>query len=312
MHRAALAIAFLAQPIAGHALDLSLPGNATLGREVRRDAESYELPIGPFAEGVIPTVEVEGHFVQQAWRLEQQSITTLQMLTPMRGQLVEAGYEILLDCAGRECGGFDFRFATRVLPAPDMFVDLFDYRFLSARKNDADGGVDYVSLLVSRSGSTAYIQVIQVAPNGSVSLSVAADPVSASLPAPDADLPIAEALTTMGHVILSDLNFESGSSDLGPGSYNSLKDLAAFLKSDPDLRIALVGHTDTVGGLDPNIALSKRRAASVVERLVSAYDVPPEQLMAEGMGYLAPIAPNLTQPGREANRRVEAVLLNSE
>jgi OOP family OmpA-OmpF porin len=313
MFRAGLAMGLLvAHPLAGYALDLSLSGTATPGREVTRESESYEVPIGPFAEGAIPTIEVEGQFVQQTWRLEQQSITTLQMLAPMRAQLLEAGYDILLDCAGPECGGFDFRFATRVLPAPDMFVDLFDFRFLSARKDGGDSGARYVSILVSRSGATGYIQVIQVAPEGTASLSVTSEPARASGLRPDSGLPIADALTSRGHVILSDLNFESGSSDLESGSFASLEELAAFLKSDPGLRIALVGHTDTVGGLDPNIALSKRRAASVVERLVSAHGVPPEQLTAEGMGYLAPIAPNLTQAGREANRRVEAVLLNSD
>ena len=50
----------------------------------------------------------------------------------------------------------------------------------------------------------------------------------------------------------------------------------------------------------------------MLERLVSAHGVPRAQLDAEGMGYLSPIAPNLDAAGREANRRVEAVLLNSE
>ena len=94
--------------------------------------------------------------------------------------------------------------------------------------------------------------------------------------------------------------------------HHSLQALAAFLRADPARRVTLVGHTDTVGALDRNIALSKRRAASVLERLVSAHGVPRAQIAAEGMGYLAPIASNLTPEGREANRRVEVVLLNTE
>ncbi len=115
-----------------------------------------------------------------------------------------------------------------------------------------------------------------------------------------------------GHVILPGLQFKSGSSDLDEGGDAALGELATFLKSNATLRVALVGHTDTVGGLDANIALSKRRAGSVLEKLVSDYGVPRSQLDAEGMGYLSPIAPNLSQEGREINRRVEAVLLNSE
>lgn len=300
-------------PALGQALELSLPGSAVLSREIEKDAESYLLPVGPFDDGAISTLEVEGHFVQQAWRLEAQSITTLQMLSPLRTQLLEGGYDILLDCKGAECGGFDFRFATRVMPAPDMFVDLFDYRFLSARKRADGAEPDYVSILVSRSGTTGHIQIIQAAPKGSPVMTVATDarqtPV---LPVAGADQPVAQGLTERGHVILSDLNFESGSSELGQGQFATLSELAEFLNTDSALRVALVGHTDTVGGLGPNIALSKRRATSVLERLVSEYGVSRAQLDAEGMGYLSPIAPNLTKEGREANRRVEAVLLNAE
>ena len=306
-----LGFAVFLWPGIGQALDLSLPVNATLTKEVTEERGSYLLPLAPYKEGALPTLEVEGRFVQQAWRLEAQSVTTLQIVAPLRDQLIADGYEVLLDCSGQECGGFDFRFSTRVMSAPDMFVDLFDYRFLSLRQSEASGPSDHVSLLVSRSGRTAYIQVIHVAPDGSEGASVTADAqvqVSRNVP----DQPVAKALMSQGHVILSDLSFGSGSSDLGEGQYASLEALAAFLKSDPALRVALVGHTDTVGGLNPNIALSKRRAQSVLERLVAEYGVSRAQLDAEGMGYLSPIAPNLDQAGRDANRRVEAVLLNSE
>lgn len=306
-----VALALCFWPLAGQALELSLPNNATLSKEISEPASSYLMPVGPYADGTIPALEVEGRIVLQAWRLAAQAITTLQILAPLREQLEQEGYKVLLDCQGRECGGFDFRFGTRVMPAPDMFVDLFDYRFVSLRKGTEEAAEGYVSLLISRSGSSAYIQVIHVAPKGAGGVVVAAD-ARVSLPVAGSDAPVAQALVNEGHVILSDLSFGSGSSDLGEGPFASLSALAEFLKSDSGLRVALVGHTDTVGGLTPNIALSKRRAASVLERLVSVHGVPRAQLDAEGMGYLSPIAPNLDKAGREANRRVEAVLLNSE
>ena len=311
--RAACLVLVLLWPLAGQALELSLPGNATLTREVSSAAESYAVPIGPFADGTLPVIAVEGAVLQQAWRLEAQAITTLQMLRPIRDQLVQAGYEILLDCAAQDCGGFDFRFATRVMPAPDMFVDFFDYRFLSVRKDRAEAGSDYVTLLISRSGSTGYIQLIRVARDRAEGLSVAGDTpgVTGSSTRAADDSRSDNALWRDGHVILSDLTFESGTSDLGAGPYASLTALADLLNADPALRVALVGHTDAVGGLAANVALSKRRAEAVRARLIKRYGVSPEQLDAEGMGYLSPIASNQDQPGREANRRVEAVLLNS-
>lgn len=298
-------------PVSSHALDLSLPINASLSAELIEDPGSYQLPIAPFEDGRVPSLEVEGRLLQQVWRLEAQAITTLQILAPLREQLLDDGYDVLLECSGRDCGGFDFRFGTRVMSAPDMFVDLFDYRFMSLRQGIETDAGGYVSLLVSRIGVTAYVQVIHVAPDGASDVSVSAD-ARETLPRTLTAQPIAKALLERGHVILSDLSFQSGSSDLGEGPFDSLSELAEFLKADESLRVALVGHTDTVGGLGPNIALSKRRATSVLERLVSAYGVPRAQLDAEGMGYLSPIAPNLDKPGRDANRRVEAVLLNTE
>ncbi len=301
------------------ALELSLPAGATLTGEVRRAAEAYLVPTDVYSDGQIPAIDAEGFFLQQAWRLDAPGLTSLQLQRPLRRQVVDAGYSIMLDCAARECGGFDFRFNTRILPAPDMFVDLRDYRFLSARKEGAGGVMDYVTVLVSQVSGSGYIQVIRLAQSetatGSLTAEEATPPeetvTTGEMRAAETG-PLAERLTQVGHAVLSDLDFETGTVSLGPGPHPSLQALAAFLREDPERRVALVGHTDTVGTLENNTALSRRRAAAVLERLVSEYDIPRRQLAAEGMGYLAPVASNLTEEGREANRRVEAVLLNTE
>jgi OOP family OmpA-OmpF porin len=311
-------------PVAG----LSMPGTAVLTRELVEEAGSYRLPVGPFSDGIMRTLRVEGRIVQQAWRIEAQGMTTLQMLAPLREQLIGAGFHILYDCAAAGCGGFDFRFNTRVMAAPDMFVDLLDYRFLSARRDGPNGVGQYVSLLVSRSGASGYIQVIH-AGGARIGLSDDAGTNAASnagtgtgtgtasgtgtaIPSPAQDLPLAEALLAWGHVRLADLEFETGRSALGQGPFASLAALAAFLTEDDGRRVALVGHTDSVGALEPNIDLSRARAAAVMTRLIDTYGVRPEQLEARGVGYLAPIASNRTDTGRDANRRVEAVLLNTQ
>lgn len=291
------------------ALDLTLPGNATQSVDVLRAADSYMLPVGPFADGTLPVIGVEGRVHQQAWRIDQTGMTTLQLIRPFRDELTRAGYEILLDCSGQECGGFDFRFNTKVLPAPDMYVDLFDFRFLSARKAGAAGNV--VSVIVSQAGGAGYVQVIQVIANGDTDdLRVTAAATSTE-PAQE-NLPLIGALVEQGHVILRDLDFGTGSSALGPGPHGTLEALAGYLLADKKRRIALVGHTDRVGTLEDNITLSRRRANSVLERLAGEHDVPRAQLEANGVGYLSPIAPNQTAEGREANRRVEAILLSTE
>lgn len=295
------------------ALDLTLPGEAVLTREVDSPSDSYFLPVGPYDDGTLPTRELEGRVVQQAWRIEGESLTSLGLISPLREQLSAAGYDILFDCAGDECGGFDFRFGTSVLPAPDMFVDLFDFRFLSARKQNG-AGADYVSALVSVAGGAGYVQLVTVGTDEDLRIDGGQTEVSRPA-APPGDGPgdaLIDRLQTQGHVILPDLEFGSGSAALADRAYASLAALARFLKADPGRRIALVGHTDAVGALDANVALSRRRAASVLERLATRHGVPRAQMESNGMGYLAPVAPNTTPEGREANRRVEAVLLNTE
>jgi outer membrane protein OmpA-like peptidoglycan-associated protein len=72
--------------------------------------------------------------------------------------------------------------------------------------------------------------------------------------------------------------------------------------------VVLVGHTDASGGLAANVALGAKRADAIRARLVAS-GVPTAQVSAEGAGYLAPRASNLTDEGRRLNRRVEVVLV---
>ena len=300
--------------VAARAIELELPPSASLNRETNKQATTYLVPTGPFDGTRIPSVEVEGQVAKQAWQFSAPGLTSLQIMRPLRDQMVAAGYEVILDCAGQECGGFDFRYQIDVLPAPDMFVDLFNYRFLVGASEPGSPNASYLTLLVSRVGAVGYLQVTRVSQTGesapSLSVSAGVDDV-VDTDSDQSDSIIAR-LQSQGHVVLSDLEFETGSGSLGPGPYASLTALAEFLTKDKTRRVALVGHTDTVGGFEPNLTLSQRRAEAVRDRLVREYSVSPDQLEANGASYLAPVASNLTPEGRETNRRVEAVLLNTE
>jgi len=193
-----------------------------------------------------------------------------------------------------------------------MHVNLGDFRFFSARLPDE---TESVSLIVSRSLETRFVQLIHVAPAGSSPLQIttpaATSDTSVPVP-PETSGDFAQTLETRGHVLLGDLEFHTGGASLGNGEYASLAALAEYLKANPSRRVTLVGHTDPVGALDSNIALSKRRAQSVRNYLISTLSVNADQVSAEGMGYLAPVASNLTAAGREANRRVEVILISTE
>jgi outer membrane protein OmpA-like peptidoglycan-associated protein len=298
LRRSALLL-LLAQPAA--ALTLDLPAGATRALEATEPLGNHLLATGPWAEGGLPSRSVEGAVTREVWQVGDAARTTLELLAPLREQVVAQGYEILLDCEAEACGGFDFRSAIEVLPPPAMFADLADFRYLSAQ-----GGDEALSLLVSRSDERGFIQLIRVTPAepGAVQLAPAVQPGPAS--ALDG---FAARIEAEGRVVLEGLAFATGSAQLAPGGDAALAALAAYLAESPARRVALVGHTDAQGPLDANIALSKRRAQAVAERLVAAHGVARSQLRAEGMGWLAPRATNLTPEGREANRRVEAVVL---
>ncbi|MEO0937667.1 MAG: OmpA family protein [Pseudomonadota bacterium] len=267
-------------------------------------SDSYAAPLDGFTNGQLPTLLLEGEVRRTVWRITSPGLTPLQVLAPLRAQLQGAGWDVVLDCDARSCGGFDFRFAIEVLPAPNMYVNLRAYRFLTALRGGAQSPEAAVTVLVSTTSTNAFVQVISV---GGVAPRPAAGADTAPL-APTSDFDAA--LLAAGHAVLDGLDFATGTTALGEGPFPALQALAAFLQARPGLQIALVGHTDSVGDLSTNITLSRARAASVRDRLVSEYGIDPARLRAEGMGYLAPVASNLNAAGREANRRVEVVLLS--
>jgi outer membrane protein OmpA-like peptidoglycan-associated protein len=285
------------------AMTLDLPETA---RETgaSRGTGRVALPAGPWREDGVERLVSEGRIVRRAWSLGGRTLTVDQIAEPLHAQLREADYDILLNCQAEICGGYDFRFAVRTLPAPAMFVDLGDYRYILAR---APEGGAVLSLLVSRAGSIGYVQLTTVsdAPGEAVEASPAAEAAEPSARTGG----VWDRLEAVGHAALDDLSFGTGSSALADGSFPSLSALAAGLEARRTARVALVGHTDTSGPLDANIALSRRRAQSGRTELIDRYGTDPAQLVARGVGYLSPRGSNASPEGRTANRRVEVVLI---
>ncbi|WP_436398261.1 OmpA family protein [Roseobacter sp. S98] len=301
------------QALSAFAPELPLGARQTVARDSELD--SFDAPVGRYANGQQPFVTIEGAITRRAWRIGQEGLTPLQIIVPLREQIEAAGYEVIFECASRSCGGFDFRFSTEVLPGPNMYVNLARFRYLTAFTGPRDAPEGAIGILASATSASSYVQIITAGtgPEAEALLPQTAVVVPGTAPA-DAGTPPESAGTLLeqGHMVLQDLRFATGSTDLGDGEYNSLATLASILQDNPSMRIALVGHTDTVGGLDPNIAVSRARARSVRQRLISAYGIDPARLEAEGMGYLAPMASNLTEEGRRLNRRVEAIVLSVE
>jgi len=112
-------------------------------------------------------------------------------------------------------------------------------------------------------------------------------------------------LHSKGHVALDGIFFETGKSTLKDSSNAALKNIADYLKANPNRKFYVVGHTDNTGTFEANMALSLNRAKAVVNALVQKYRIPAVQLKTCGVGPVAPVLANETEDGRARNRRVE-------
>ena len=101
------------------------------------------------------------------------------------------------------------------------------------------------------------------------------------------------------------LTFEFGSARLKPQGKTQLNKIAGVLKTYPENRIMIAGHTDSVGSAQNNLALSQARAESVKAHLLHQGVMPRSIVSTVGYGEESPVADNATAAGRAMNRRVE-------
>jgi OmpA-OmpF porin, OOP family len=116
-----------------------------------------------------------------------------------------------------------------------------------------------------------------------------------------------QALHDSGRVALYGLYFDNDKDEVRADSKPALGEIAKLMKSEPALRLHVVGHTDNLGRPDYNVDLSRRRASSVVRTLTTDYGIAPSRLDVFGCGPYSPAAANGTEDGRARNRRVELV-----
>ena len=116
------------------------------------------------------------------------------------------------------------------------------------------------------------------------------------------------------YVSLTDkLLFPSGSITIDDKGKQALKQLAAVLNKEPDINIAVEGHTDNkkvinLGQIKDNWDLSVLRATSVTRYLSETEGVDPHRLTATGKSQYQPIDPSNTPEALAKNRRIEIVL----
>jgi OOP family OmpA-OmpF porin len=123
-------------------------------------------------------------------------------------------------------------------------------------------------------------------------------PVAAPAPPPP---PKGTKIATIGGA-----QFDFNKAAIKPAGRDVLDKAVKTLKDNPDLRVVVEGHTDSIGSEAYNQKLSERRAEAVRAYLVSQ-GIAASRISTRGYGKTRPVASNKTEAGRAENRRAEII-----
>ncbi|RKE92019.1 OmpA family protein [Ichthyenterobacterium magnum] len=114
-------------------------------------------------------------------------------------------------------------------------------------------------------------------------------------------------LITDGRISTNGILFDSGSANIKPQSYGIIRQISQVLMQDENIKLNIVGHTDSDGSDDANMKLSKSRAEAVKQALINVYKISGDRLQTDGKGESVPVGDNATSNGKAQNRRVEFI-----
>jgi outer membrane protein OmpA-like peptidoglycan-associated protein len=116
-------------------------------------------------------------------------------------------------------------------------------------------------------------------------------------------------LLTEGKLVSYGIYFDINKDVVKPESFGTLKGIAQVLTENPDVKIKIVGHTDSDGADAANLELSKKRSESVKNELAKSFGIDASRIETDGKGETVPVSANDTQANKAMNRRVEFIKL---
>lgn len=251
---------------------------------------------------------LEGRYTRLAYNYPQER-SSLEVMRNYEAALKQAGMTVVYACAKETCGP---QFGAMMLERldTDLFADTshwnaFNYgrkseRYVLAQGSRPDGTKVHVAIYVvdpvDKQNGGVYLEVVE-------GRAMEGNKVSADLNAET----MAKRIDSDGKVAVYGVYFDTGKAEVKPQSKPALDEMAKLLKTQPALKVYIVGHTDSQGSLASNIELSQRRAEMVAKALEKDYQIDGKRMLAKGVASLAPVASNDGEPGREKNRRVELV-----
>lgn len=116
-------------------------------------------------------------------------------------------------------------------------------------------------------------------------------------------------LITEGKFSTTGILFDVNSASIKAESYGTLKQIALMLQNNAEIKVKIVGHTDSDGDKTTNITLSQKRADAVKTNLTNEFGIDESRMQTEGKGAAQPIAANTSAESKAGNRRVEFIKL---
>jgi len=268
--------------------------NAKLRKSSHVDTETITIPAAPNAADKTPlnlTGDLSRHFY------EIKDVSTLKVFENYKQALSKAGFSVLSKCELAECGNQDTaeKLGAKISLEDSVYNDYRKPYYVLAKKA-SDAGDIYVSIFVG--GFENHVSVQQII--------LRQKAVKTGLIKVDAD-GLKQQIDADGKALIYGIYFDTGKSAVKPESKPTLDAIAQLLIKNKDLLLYVVGHTDDTGSGTANVELSRQRAASVVNELVTGYKIPAARLQAQGVGPYAPAGNNTSDAGKQKNRRVELV-----
>ena len=103
--------------------------------------------------------------------------------------------------------------------------------------------------------------------------------------------------------------FDVAAATIKPESGGVIKEIGTLLNEHKDVKLKIVGHTDSDGADVANLELSKKRSEAVKAALVKEFNIDESRLQTDGKGEAVPVGDNKTKEGKAQNRRVEFIKL---
>ena len=118
-----------------------------------------------------------------------------------------------------------------------------------------------------------------------------------------------KALLETGKFVTNDILFDVNSATIQSKSFDILDKIGQILSENPDLKLKIIGHTDSDGSATYNLKLSKKRADAIKNYFITNFNINAKRLISIGRGEAEPVASNKTKEGKAKNRRVEFIKL---